>query len=183
MATKAQIKFTYEDYKSLPYSERERFELLEGELIPAPSPETIHQRILRRLGFRLVAFVEEQHAGEVFYAPYDVVLSGEEVVQPDLLYVSPERQRFITRENLQGAPDLAVEILSPTTAQKDRAYKRKLYAKYGVQEYWIVAPEEETIEVLMLGRRGYERAGLYKKHEQLTSPLLIGLQIPLDAIF
>jgi hypothetical protein len=71
-----------------------------------------------------------------------------------------------------------VEILSPATAEKDRVFKRRLYAKYGVPEYWIVDPEEETIEVLTLGERGYERAGLYHKNETLESPLLPGLRIP-----
>ena len=187
MATKAQIKFTYEDYKSLPYVERQRFELLEGELIlMTPSPGEAHQAVSIALASALYNFVREHHLGRVYEAPFDVVLGekGEEqVVQPDILFVSQERRHIVHEEEIRGAPDLVVEILSPATAEKDRIFKRRLYAKYGVQEYWIVNPEEETIEVLTLGKQGYERAGLYRKDETLTSKLLPGLQIPLTEVF
>jgi Uma2 family endonuclease len=186
MATKAQIKFTYEDYKSLPYSERQRFELLEGELIMAPSPNTEHQEIARELFRPLEEYIRRHNLGKIYFAPLDVVLGepGEEqVVQPDILFVRKARRHIIREDEIRGAPDLVVEILSPATAEKDRVFKRRLYAKYGVPEYWIVDPEEETIEVLTLGERGYERAGLYHKNETLESPLLPGLRIPLDEIF
>ncbi len=186
MATKAQIKFTYEDYKSLPYSERERFELLEGELIPMPpSPGFAHQSVSLELVTRLHLFVQERTLGTVLEAPFDVVLGepGEEqVVQPDILFVSKERRRIIQEDEIRGAPDLVVEILSPSTKEKDRTYKRRLYAKYGVREYWIADPDSQTIEVLTLGKRGYERAGLYHKNEILESPLLSGLRIPLSEV-
>jgi len=186
MATKAQIKFTYEDYKSLPASETKRYELLEGELIMVPSPSFEHQDISGKLELFLRLFVREHKLGVVLDAPFDVVLgeAGEEqVVQPDILFVSKARRKIIREEEIRGAPDLVVEVLSPSTAQKDRVFKRRLYAKYGVREYWIVDPEEETVEVLTLGERGYERAGLYRKGETLESPLLPGLRIPLDEIF
>ena len=187
MATKAHIKFTYEDYKSLPYSERQRYELLEGELIPmAPSPGFAHQSASLELATRLHIFVRERGLGTLLEAPFDVVLGepGEEqVVQPDILFVSQQRRDIIHEEGVRGAPDLVVEVLSPATAEKDRVFKRRLYAKYGVQEYWIVDPQEGTVEVLTLGERGYERAGLYTKSEVLESPLLVGLRIPLSEVF
>ncbi len=187
MATKAQIKFTYEDYKSLPYVERQRFELLEGELIPmAPSPNTEHQEIARELFRPLEEHIRSHNLGKIYFAPLDVVLgepSDEQVVQPDILFVSTARAEIIGEEEIRGAPDLVAEILSPSTAEKDRGFKRTLYARHGVQEYWIVDPDARTIEVLALGQRGYERAGLYHKGETLESPLLPGLQIPLDQIF
>ncbi len=186
MATKTHIKFTYEDYKSLPFSETKRYELLGGELIVVPSPGFEHQRISWELGFRLSEFVRRHRLGMVLYAPLDVVLGkGEdrEVVQPDILFISEHRRRIIHPQEIRGAPDLIVEILFPSTADYDRRYKRTLYARHGVQEYWIVDPQEKTIEVLTLGERGYERAGLYHKGETLESPLLQGLQIPLDQIF
>jgi Uma2 family endonuclease len=97
--------------------------------------------------------------------------------------VSQARRHIIHEEEIRGAPDLVVEILSPATAEKDRIFKRRLYAKYGVQEYWIVDPKEKTIEVLTLGKQGYERAGLYRRDETLTSKLLPGLQISLTEVF
>lgn len=187
MASKAQIKFTYEDYKSLPYVERQRFELLEGELIPmAPSPGFAHQSVSLELVTRLHIFVQERGLGTVLEAPFDVVLGepGEEqVVQPDILLVTKERRHIIHDDEIRGAPDLVVEVLSPSTVEKDRVFKRRLYAKYGVREYWIADPDTKTIEVLTLGERGYERAGLYTKGQVLESPLLPGLRIPLDEVF
>ncbi|MEM2493638.1 MAG: Uma2 family endonuclease [Nitrososphaerota archaeon] len=184
MAPKAQIKFTYEDYKSLPYVERQRFELLEGELIPmTPSPGEIHQAISGELEFQLRRFVKEHHLGRVYDAPFDVVLGEENVVQPDILFVSNERHQIVREDGIHGAPDLVVEVLSPSTVEKDQVFKRTLYAKYGVREYWIVDPDAQTIEVLTLGERGYERAGLYTKTDVLESPLLVGLRIPLSEVF
>lgn len=187
MATKAQIKFTYEDYKSLPYVERQRFELLEGELIPmTPSPGFAHQAVSLELATQLHIFVKAKGLGTVLEAPFDVVLGSpgeEQVVQPDILFVLKDRQQIIHEEEIRGAPDLVVEVLSPSTEEKDQVFKRTLYAKYGVQEYWIVDPDAKTIEVLTLGERGYERARLYTNGDALESPLLVGLRISLHEVF
>lgn len=183
---KATIKFTYEDYKSLPESETKRYELLGGELVMVPSPTEHHQRISRNLLLILWQFVRERDLGQVYAAPLDVVLGvGEEreVVQPDILFISKERAKIIAEEEIQGAPDLVVEVLSPATAQRDRAYKRTLYARHGVKEYWLVDLETKTIEVLKLGKRGYERAGLYRQGETLTSPLLASFRVLIDEVF
>jgi len=183
---KAAIKFTYEDYKNLPESETQRYELLEGELVMVPSPSFEHQDISGNLEFLLRLFVREHKLGVVLDAPLDVVLgeAGEEhVVQPDILFISKTRKKIIRQEEIRGAPDLVVEILSPYTGQRDRTVKKKLYARYGVKEYWIVDPEEEAIEVWALGRGGYERVALYKKADMLTSSLLPGLKIPLREVF
>lgn len=183
---KTKIKFTYEDYKSLPESETERYELLEGELVMVPSPTEYHQRISGNLEFILRQFVRERDLGQVYDAPFDVVFGeGEEreVVQPDILYVSKERSQIITEEEIQGAPDLVIEILSPATADRDRTYKRTLYARHGVREYWLVDLEARTVEVLVLGKRGFERAAAYGEADRLHSPLLSGLEIKLEEIF
>ncbi len=182
MARAQTIKFSYEDYKSLPESDTKRYELTEGELVMVPSPSWRHQSILSRLGFRLQAFVETQGLGYVAYAPLDVVLGGD-VIQPDILFISHKRGSIIREEEIRGAPDLVAEILSPATAQRDRTYKRTLYARHGVKEYWLVDPDSQTVEVLTLGRRGYRRAGLLGKGDVLRSPLLVGLEIPLGEVF
>jgi Uma2 family endonuclease len=186
MTTKAQIKFTYEDYKSLPYSETERYELLGGELVMVPSPDTEHQDIVGNLFRSLSDHVHKQRLGKVYLAPLDVVLGArdeEEVVQPDMLYISHQRRGIIAREEIRGAPDLVVEVLSPSTAQRDRTLKKKLYARHGVQEYWIVDPKAQTLEVYEWRSKGFERVGLYGAEQTLTSRLLPTLHIPLREVF
>lgn len=186
MSTRATIKFTYRDYKSLPFSETKRYELLGGELIMVPSPSFGHQRLSWELEYCLSRFVRERQLGMVLHAPLDVVLGeGEdrEVAQPDILYVSNERSTIIHEEEIRGAPDLIIEILSPSTAEYDRHYKRTLYARHGVTEYWLVDPEEQTVEVLTLGKRGYKQVALYSKDQTLESSLLAGLRIPLEEVF
>ncbi|MBI2866122.1 MAG: Uma2 family endonuclease [Chloroflexi bacterium] len=185
MALRPWIKFTYEDYRNLPESETKRYELLEGELVMVPSPTTYHQRILGRLHVLLAGFVNKNSLGEVFVAPFDIVLSADTVLQPDILFVSNGRASIITPENIRGAPDLVIEVLSPATAERDRIYKRSLYARYGVKEYWIVDPSMKTIEVMELERTGPARFEIYREIEKqgLESPLLKGLTIPLVEIF
>lgn len=179
---KSKIKFTYHDYKNMPESETKRYELLEGELVLVPSPGEKHQSISRNLAFRLLGFIESNSLGAVYYAPLDVVL-GENVVQPDIIYISREKSQIITPAEIRGSPDLVIEILSPATASRDQTFKRTLYARHGVTEYWIVDPDEETIEVMKLGGKGYETVRAYKKGQVLVSPLLSRFRIKLEEIF
>ena len=183
MATeRTQIKFTYEDYKHT--SDDERYELIHGDLIiMAPSPREAHQRVDMNLGSRLYMHVEERELGRVYSAPFDVVLSNTIVVQPDLIFVSNERLHIITEDNIRGAPDLVVEILSPSTAGRDRTVKRSIYAGYKVKEYWQVDTDAKTIMVLLLGENGYELAGIYGEGQTLTSPTLDGIYLNLSEIF
>ena len=183
MALQPTIKFTYSDYRHLPESETERYELLEGELVVVPSPNEYHQRISGNLQFLLRSFIREKGLGIVYDAPFDVVLSLENVVQPDIIFIAAERSHIITEDNVQGAPDLVIEILSPATARRDRTYKRTLYARHGVGEYWLVDPAERMVEVLTLGERGFERAAAYKWDEVLHSPLLREMRIDLRDVF
>ena len=176
------VKFTYKDYQHTP--EDQRYELLDGELIMAPAPNLEHQRIDAKLGWRLAQFVEERDLGEVFFAPCDVVLSNTDVVQPDLLFVSNERSHLLLGgANVLGAPDLAVEILSPSTAGRDRTLKRGLYAKHGVKEYWLVDPDAQTVTVLRLDGGAFAVVGLYGKGQTMTSPSLAGFTADLNEIF
>ena len=178
---KTRVKFTYEDYLQLP--EDKRYELMEGEFYMVPSPGWSHQTILKRLFRILDDYVTSQRLGEPRFAPLDVVLSEEDVVQPDILFISKERFYIITERNIQGAPDLVIEILSPGTAERDRGLKKKLYAKYGVREYWIVDPEAKSIEVTVLGEKGFETVQVCKMGEVLSSPLLRELSFNLKEMF
>ena len=122
-------------------------------LVALSSPEEFHQRVSILLGAKLFLVHIEHSLGRVYHAPFDVVLSDMDVVQPDLIFVSNERADIITPANIQGAPDLVVEILSPSTAARDKTFKRSLYARHGITEYWMVDLTEKTITVLRLGER------------------------------
>jgi Uma2 family endonuclease len=174
--------FTYEDYKLLP--EDKRYEIVEGELFVTPAPSVRHQSILVRLILRLATFVEAGNCGKVLPAPTDVILANENVVQPDLLFVGRDRQDIIDPGGgVHGAPDLVVEILSPSTASRDQVIKRKLYGRYGVREYWIVDPVTESIEVLVPGQGGLQTWRVFAAGTWLTSPLLPELSLFVDDIF
>ena len=176
------FKFTYEDYRTAPPDKR--YELLDGELLLTPAPNLKHQRLQLRLGMRLAQFIEERGLGELFFAPCDVVLSNTDVVQPDLLFVSRERQYLLSGgDNVRGAPDLVVEILSPGTAERDRGYKRTLYARHGVKEYWLVDPAAETVWIHTLRNGSLALAHTFGREQTLRSPLLAGFELDLDAIF
>ena len=182
MATqRSRIKFTYEDYRHTP--EDKRYELLDGELIMAPAPRIAHQRTSRRIGTPLDTFVAENDLGEVFNAPCDVVLSETDVVQPDLLFVSKERSHIINEDNIRGAPDLVIEILSPSTAQRDRTLKRTLYALHRAPEYWQADTDAKIAVVLTLDNGEYKVAGIYGEGQTLVSPLLQGFTLEIDKIF
>jgi Uma2 family endonuclease len=174
-------KYTYEDYLKTP--DDKRYELIEGELLMTPSPITNHQRISRKIAFLIEKFVTENDLGEVFYAPYDVYLDDENVVQPDIMFISKGRSKIIGEKNLQGAPDLVVEILSESTAYRDLIQKKKLYAKFGVKEYWIVVPEEKTIDIYSLKDKSYLLYKSYGKDATLESTSLRGFKIDLQGIF
>lgn len=174
-------KYTYEDYLKTP--EDERYELIEGELLMTPSPIPRHQRISGKLEFELRKFVTENNLGEIFDAPCDVYLDNENVVQPDILFISKERLNIIGEKNIQGAPDLVIEIISEDTAYRDLIQKKKLYARFGVKEYWIVIPGEELIEVYVLKDNTYMVYKTFNKNETLESPYLKNFKIELKSIF
>ena len=178
---KARLKFTVKDYMSMPGDKR--YQLLDGEMILAPSPTTRHQTIVQRLNLALQEFVAAGFLGQLWFAPLDVILSDHDVAQPDILFVSNERSSIITDANIQGAPDLVVEILSPGTVEFDRGYKLALYGRHGVREYWLVDPDAETVEVLTLGDQGLTPAATYRRGQVLASPLLVGMSLELDQVF
>jgi Uma2 family endonuclease len=175
------IKFTVDDYMTTP--DDKRYQLLDGELILAPSPTDKHQAVVGELFVALHQFITQNNLGRVRVSPYDVVLSNYDVAQPDILFVSNERSDIIVGPNIRGAPDLVVEILSPSTSRYDRGYKRALYSRHGVREYWLVDPDNETVEVLAESNEGLTLVATYHKGATLTSPLLEGLAIDLEQIF
>jgi Uma2 family endonuclease len=180
-ATTEKKKYTYADYLRTP--EDERYELIEGELLMTPAPSMRHQRISGDLYSEVRAFVNENDLGNVFYAPCDVHLDNQNVVQPDILFVSKERLNIISEKNIQGAPDLVIEIISEWSAYRDLVQKKKLYARFGVKEYWIVIPEESSVEIYNLKDNAFMLHKSYGKDDTLQSQLLQKLKIELKKIF
>lgn len=178
---KRKVRLTYRDYAIL--DDDKRYELIEGELYMTPSPTSYHQSVLLNLLDFFRAYIRKKRSGAVFCAPLDVVLTPGDVVQPDILFISNENKGIITEKNIQGAPDLAVEILSPGSLERDRIVKKYLYEKHGVKEYWIVEPVGKFIEVLTLKENRFEFVGTFFFDDVLTSPLLKGLKIPLKEVF
>jgi Uma2 family endonuclease len=176
------LKFTYSDYRLLPDNGK-RYEILEGELLMSPSPNTKHQIVLLNIAAILKSFVERNNLGQIFIAAYDIVLSKYDVVQPDIIFVSNKNKEIIKATHIEGVPDLVIEIISPGGAQRDRIIKRKIYALHGVQEYWLVQPEKEKVQVLRLEKGDFKRIAELNSEDVLTSPMLSGLEIRLIDVF
>ena len=174
-------RYTYDDYLKTP--DDKRYELIEGELSMTPSPITNHQRISGRIEFELRKFVSGNDYGEIFDAPYDVYFDDENVVQPDILFISKDRLNIIGDKNLQGAPDLVIEILSESNAYRDLIQKKKLYARFGVKEYWIVVPGEKTIDIHILKDKTYQLYKTLGEYDTLESQILKGFKMELKGIF
>jgi Uma2 family endonuclease len=178
------VQFTYQDLLLFP-DDGKRHELIDGDHYVSPSPVTQHQRVSSRLHRVMSSFIHRLSLGELFAAPYDVVLSDGNVVEPDLLYVSAAHSAIIRAENIQGAPDLVVEILSTSSRKRDEIIKQKLYERYGVAEYWIVDPDLEQVRVYRFVEGRYARVAELSLEADavLASPQFPGLTIPLAEIF
>ena len=177
---KANVKFTVIDYLNLP--EHPRYELVEGDLLLTPSPAFRHQAVAGNVEAALRAWVIGGGLGVVVDAPMDVILSDETVVQPDVIVIL-NANRHIIRERIEGPPDLVVEVLSPATKERDLTTKRRLYARHGIREYWIVDGERRTIEVNEWTPDGYRPVGLFAWSDTLRSPVLPGFELPVRSAF
>ena len=176
-------KLTVQDYFALDAPDGERYELINGELIMAAAPNLAHQVTGLELGSRMNAFAKANELGQVVIAPFDVLLSDTDVVQPDILFVSNERAEIITPANARGAPDLVVEVISPSSERRDWREKLALYAKHGVKEYWIIDPINRIIWLMLLRRGILEIAGKYGEGYTVSSTALAGFSVKVDDIF
>lgn len=171
-------KLTYHDYLLLP-DDGKRYEIIEGELYMTPASVTRHQTIAMRLSHLFMTYLESHPIGIALAAPCDVVLSEFDVVEPDLLFVRHNSTARITEKNIQGPPDIVVEILSPGTAARDRGLKRKRYEHFGVQEYWLIDPDLNTLEIFRLETGEFRAVPLIAAPAACSSPLLPGLTLDL----
>ncbi|MBM2838581.1 MAG: hypothetical protein HW415_1206 [Deltaproteobacteria bacterium] len=174
-------RYTYADYYAI--QDDKRYEVHEGELMMVPAPLTAHQRISRKIERIIDDFVTKNDLGEVFDAPTDVVLAEDVVVQPDILFISKERAGIIGEKAVMGAPDMVVEILSPSSIYSDTVRKKGFYQRYGVREYWLVFPEEKAIEVLTLEGDLYKELDSAKDEGKVRSKVLNGLEVNIKDVF
>ncbi len=175
--------WTYDDYARLP-DDGKRYEVIRGELYMSAAPRPLHQRVITRLSFFLEGFLENSALGTAYVAPIDVILPQKlgDPVQPDIVVVRREHIHIIDELNIRGAPDLLVEVLSPSNPAHDRSLKYDLYAEAGVLEYWIVAPRQRTVEIHLLRDGAYELAGQWGAGEVARSELLDGFAVSVDEI-
>jgi Uma2 family endonuclease len=179
------VKLTCDDFVLFP-DDGNRHELIDGEHYVTPSPNRKHQAIVWNLTVMIGSWLQRHAIGRAFAAPFDVVFSEFDVVEPDLLFVSGVRQHeVLTPEHVRGAPDLVVEIGSPGTRKRDETIKRRLYERFAVSEYWVIDPELDTIKIYRRSGDRYTRpAELTLEHgDTLTTSLLPGLEMPLAKIF
>ena len=179
------VKLTYDDFVLFP-DDGMRHELIDGEHYVTPSPNRKHQKVSGNLFLLIGSWLEQRPIGQLFYAPFDVVFSRFDVVEPDLLYMSNERAtEVLTQANVQGAPEIVIEIGSPGTRKRDETIKRRLYERTGVAEYWIVDPDIDVVRVYRRQGDEFDRPIELRAEsgDVLTTPLLPELQLPLARIF
>jgi Uma2 family endonuclease len=157
-ANRSPVRWTWPEYARLPESGSTRYEVIDDELVVTPAPTLRHQRIAMRLMALLHEFVDGHDLGEVFPAPCDVLFAEGDYFEPDILFVAKSRAHLYSDRGIEGAPDLVIEILSPSTAARDRGIKLERYRLFGVPEYWVVDPEERRIEVWDLAGGAAEAA-------------------------
>lgn len=178
----ARRKLTYDDYLLFP-NDGLRHEILDGEHFVTNAPSRWHQKAVSNLTYLLVGFLRQSPLGEVYTAPFEVLFGRHDVALPDLVFVSNERSAILTDKNIQGTPDLIIEILSSSTRRSDEVVKRGVYERFGVLEYWIVDPKRQTVQVFRASESGFTAPTDLTTEDLLTTPLLPGLEIRVREIF
>jgi Uma2 family endonuclease len=174
-------KLTYEDLLATP-DDGKRYEIIDGELYVSAAPFSKHQRTV----WNFIDFFKDAERagyGRGYCAPTDVVFDQHNVVEPDLLFVLNENQAIITDANIQGSPDVLVEVLSPSTSKRDRGVKLQLYARFGVRFYFVVDPQAETVQPYELVVADYRELPVLRGEDQLTCPLFPGISMPVSRLF
>src|SRR3990172_1605134 len=176
------VRLSVDEYMELP-NDGKRYEIIDGDFFMSPAPTPKHQRVSRKLQTILILALEKTGHGEVYNAPIDVVLGRYDVVEPDLVFIRTDNRHIVGDKNIQGIPDLLIEILSPSSRRSDILVKGPLYARFGVPAYWVVDPDIDRIEFFVL------EGGSYKLEQVASSPEVVrpagfpGLEIPLADVF
>ena len=171
---------TYDDLLDTP-DDGNRYEIIGGELVVSPAPTPKHQLVLYRISRVVGDIVERDTLGQVFFAPLDVRFHPHDIVEPDLLFIRRERLHLIQSKLVEGAPDLVVEVLSPSSRTRDRVRKMALYAGSGVEEYWIADPDHKTLTVYALVNGTYQPVEAI--NDVVSSTVLPGLHVEISDLF
>ena len=179
-------KLTVADFRDKEFDDNDTswYELINGELVKKSSPTPRHQEVSAELNDLLRTYIKQNKLGRVYYAPIDVFLDGYNTVQPDLLLVLANQSAIVTKNGIEGTPSLIIEIISPTSVFRDRVVKKQVYEQFGVQEYWIVDPLDELVEIYSLDNSRYNLLSAASTNEgALVSNLLPGLVIDVNVLF
>jgi Uma2 family endonuclease len=174
--------WTYQDYANLP-DDGKRYEVVDGVLFMTPSPGNEHQNAVGEIFAYLRESIRLQGLGKVILSPFDVELSPNQVVQPDIIVVLNENKQKITHSRIVGAPDLVVEVVSPGSVGYDRREKQNIYAQAGVPEYWLVDPISQNVELLLLETEAYRSQGIFQGQAILPSRIVPQLSVPIERFF
>jgi Uma2 family endonuclease len=177
-----QPRISYSELRTMP-SDGKRYELVNGEVFVAPAPNEKHQRIVRNLLVSMQTHARTNRLGRAYCAPFDVVFGERTALEPDILFVSAARRGIIGPEYIVGAPDLVVEVLSPSSRAMDRVTKFEQYALHGVSEYWVIDPDDEHVEVYLLKGKRYLLKGRFAGHDALESSHLSGWKLAVHELF
>ncbi|MGM8363919.1 Uma2 family endonuclease [Virgibacillus sp. W0181] len=170
---------TYNDYATL--DDQNRYELVQAKLeLMSPSPSTIHQLVIAEIDDQISLSCKQDYF--IFFAPIDVILSSTNVRQPDIALVHRKRVGILTQRGIEGAPDLVIEVLSPSTLKRDKIDKIKTYAAFHIPEYWIVDPASGTLEQYVLSEDRYEMTNIFQGDEHITSPTITCVSFTMDAV-
>lgn len=174
--------FTVRNYRILPET-GPRYQLIEGYLYMSPAPNRYHQDISRNLEFILLTYLKKRPIGKLYDAPFDVYLDDYNVFQPDICIILKKSLSRLSTRGVEGAPEFVVEILSPKTARLDRDNKTRMYAKHGVEELWIIAPDKKRIEIFHPQEDAKKPVAVFGAEDVFSSQSLPGLKISAQEVF
>jgi Uma2 family endonuclease len=185
LITKTTDLITYQEFINLEFPDDDNFlyELINGELVKKSAPTPQHQLISQNINLQLATFVRQNQLGRVLYAPVDVILDEHNAPQPDLLFISNQRASILTKDGVMGAPDLVVEIISPSSVLRDRVDKMRLYRHYEVLEYWLIDPQNQSFEVHTLENGDYQPYSFATQTGKIESKILVGFEMDLTEVF
>jgi Uma2 family endonuclease len=181
MLPEVDVRKTIADYEALP--EGAPYQLIDGDLIMNAAPHWFHQKALLKLSRKMADFVEKHDLGEVAFSPIDVYLTEADVYQPDLVFIAKARLGIIVDGRVKGAPDLVVEVLSPSTGYYDIAHKKSIYESSGVKEYWILDYQEEVVEVFENVNGEFKQLERRRKKGNVSSKILPGFSVSVESLF
>ncbi len=174
---------TYAEYKALDVDDNYLYELLDGELVQKAVPSPRHQKVLAELYDVVKAHVKANQLGTVLFAPVDVFLNEYNAPQPDLVFVSKARESLITNDGIMGAPDLVVEIISPSSLRRDRFDKMRIFKRFALPEVWLIDPANRSVEVYTLAETEYDLFSFAAETGEVTSKALPELKVNVAGLF